>query len=92
MIDRKHEQGTHCTKIFADQLAENTQMPQNISALIVWPSPKDWDFHEKMLHWASVVRGRVFMTFFALQVSLLAAIQPIFMATFNGILFLLHTN
>ena len=32
------------------------------------------------------------MTFFALQVSLLAAIQPIFMTTFNGILFLPHTN
>ena len=32
------------------------QMPQNLSAQIVWPSSKVWDFDEKMLHWASVVR------------------------------------
>ena len=25
------------------------QMPQNLSAQIVWPSPKDWDFNEKRL-------------------------------------------
>ena len=33
------------------------QMPQNSSAQIVCPSPKGWDFEEKRLHWASVVRG-----------------------------------
>jgi hypothetical protein len=33
------------------------QMPQNLSAQIVCPSPNVWDFDEKRLHWASVVRG-----------------------------------
>ena len=33
------------------------QMPQNLSAQIVFPSPKVWDFDEKRLHWASVVHG-----------------------------------
>ena len=33
------------------------QMPPNLSAQIVYPSPKVWDFDEKRLHWASVVRG-----------------------------------
>ena len=33
------------------------QMPLNLSAQIVCPSPKVWDFDEKRLHWASVVRG-----------------------------------
>ena len=33
-------------------------MPQNLSAQIVCPSPKVWDFDEKRLHWASVVRGK----------------------------------
>ena len=32
------------------------QMPQNLSAQFVCPSPKVWDFDEKRLHWASVVR------------------------------------
>ena len=36
---------------------EIPQMPQNLSAQIVCPSPKVWDFYEKRLHWASVVRG-----------------------------------
>ena len=31
-------------------------MPQNLSAQIVCPSPIVWDFDEKRLHWASVVR------------------------------------
>jgi hypothetical protein len=34
-----------------------TQMPQNLSAQFVCPSPKVWDFDEKRLHWASVVHG-----------------------------------
>ena len=33
------------------------QMPQNLSAQFVCPSPKVWDFNEKRLHWASVLRG-----------------------------------
>ena len=33
------------------------QMPQNLSAQIVCPSPKVWDFDKKRLYWASVVRG-----------------------------------
>ena len=33
------------------------QMPQNLSAQFVCPSPKVLDFNEKMLHWASVVRN-----------------------------------
>ena len=32
------------------------QMPQNLFAQFVCPSPKVWDFNEKMLHWASVVQ------------------------------------
>ena len=42
----------------ADKSAENTQMPQNLSAQIVCPSPTVWDFDEKRLHWVSVVRGQ----------------------------------
>ena len=33
------------------------QMPQNLSAQFVCPSPIILDFNEKRLHWASVVRG-----------------------------------
>jgi hypothetical protein len=33
-------------------------MPQILSAHIVCPRPKVWDFDEKRLHWASVVRGK----------------------------------
>ena len=47
---------TVCTKMGADKFLENTQMPQNLSAQIVSQSPKVWDFDEKKLHWASVVR------------------------------------
>jgi hypothetical protein len=32
------------------------QMPQNLFAQFVCPSPKLLDFNEKILHWASVVR------------------------------------
>jgi hypothetical protein len=35
-----------------------SQMPQNLSAQFVCPSPKVLDFNEKRLHWASVVHGR----------------------------------
>ena len=40
----------------ADKLAENTPMPQNISAQFVRPSQEDWGFNEKRLHWESIVR------------------------------------
>ena len=36
--------------------AKNTPNVPNFSAQIVCPSPKVWDFDEKRLHWASVVR------------------------------------
>jgi hypothetical protein len=39
----------------ADSLAENTPIPQNLSAQFVCPSSKILDFNEKRLHWASVV-------------------------------------
>ena len=42
MINGKHGQGTHCNKIVADKLAENTP-----NAQIVCQSPKVWDFDEK---------------------------------------------
>ena len=32
------------------------QMPQNLSAQFVCPSPKVMDFNEKRLNWATVVR------------------------------------
>ena len=50
-------QGTQSTKMGADKLAENTPNAQNLSAQFVCPSPKVWDFNEKRLHWASVVRA-----------------------------------
>ena len=34
-----------------------SQMPHNLSAQFVCPCPKDCDFNEKRLHWASVVHG-----------------------------------
>ena len=36
-----------CTKMGADSSAEKTQMPQNLSAQFVCPSPKVLDFNEK---------------------------------------------
>ena len=36
------------------------QMSLNLSAQILCLSPKVWDFNEKWLHWASVVRGLQF--------------------------------
>ena len=35
------------------------QMPQNLFAQIVCPSPKNRDFKEKRLHWASLVCGQI---------------------------------
>ena len=34
------------------------QMPQNLSAQFVCPSPKFLDFKEKRIHWASIVHGQ----------------------------------
>jgi hypothetical protein len=47
----------HCTKMGANISVKKTQMPQNLSAQFVCPSPKVLDFNEKRLHWASVVRA-----------------------------------
>ena len=47
-MDRKHGQGTHCTKMGADSLVKIPQMPQNLSAQFVCPSPKVWDFRKKL--------------------------------------------
>ena len=44
-------QGTHSTKMGADNSAENTPNAPKLSVQIVCPSPKVWDFDEKMLHW-----------------------------------------
>ena len=41
------------TKMGADSLAENTPNAPKF----ICPSPKVWDFDEKRLHWASVIRG-----------------------------------
>ena len=43
------------------------QMPQNLSAQFVCPSPKVLDFNEKRLHWASVVRVKDEMRPFKLE-------------------------
>ena len=55
MINEKHGQGTHSTKIGADRLTENTKDAPEFMEFI--PSPKVLDFNEKRLHWASVVRA-----------------------------------
>jgi hypothetical protein len=34
------------------------QMPQNVSAQIVYPSPKVWDFNETRLHCVNTVRRK----------------------------------
>ena len=36
-----------------------SQMSLSLSARFFCPSPKVWDFDEKRLHWASVVRGSI---------------------------------
>ena len=57
MINEKHGQGTHSTKMGAYKSAENTPNAQNLSVQFICPSPKVWDFNEKRLFWAFVVRG-----------------------------------
>ena len=51
------DKGLTVPKLGADSLAENTQIPENLSAQFVCPSPKVLDFNEKRLHLASVVRA-----------------------------------
>ena len=41
----------------ADKSAENTPNVPNFICPNSSPSPKVWDFDEKRLHWASVVRA-----------------------------------
>ena len=43
---------THSTKMGADKSAERISNGPKL----ICPSPKVWDFDEKRLHWASVVR------------------------------------
>ena len=55
-INGKHGQGTHCTKMGAVSLAENTPNDPEF----IWPICQDClDIDEKRLHWASVVRGQI---------------------------------
>ena len=35
------------------------QMPRSLLVQVVCPSPKVWDFDEKRVHWASIVRELV---------------------------------
>ena len=39
------------------------QIPQNLSAQFVCPSPKVLDFNEKRLHWVSIVRAWCYSIF-----------------------------
>ena len=43
------------------------QIPQNLSVQIVCSSPKVWDFDEKRLQWASVVRVLKYGMYFIRQ-------------------------
>ena len=52
MNNGNHGKGTHCTKMGADSLAENTPHAPEF----VYPSPKVSNFDEKTLHWAFVIR------------------------------------
>ena len=50
------DKGLTVSKWVLINLPKVPQMPQNLSAQIVCPSPKVWYFDKKGLHWASVVR------------------------------------
>ena len=45
-------------------LINRTKIPQNLSARIIYPSPKLWDFDEKRLHCTSLVRDCIFLNYF----------------------------
>ena len=57
LINGKHGQGIHSTKIIADKSAKNTPNAHSLSAQIVCPIPKFWNFDEKRLYLESVVHG-----------------------------------
>ena len=57
MINGKHGQGLTVPKWVLINCLKIPQLPHNLFAQIVCPSPNVWDFDEKMLHWVSVVRG-----------------------------------
>ena len=59
MINGKHGQGIHCTKLGADSLAKNTLNAPEFICPICLPNPKVLDFNEKRFHWASVVRDSI---------------------------------
>ena len=50
-------QGTHCTKMGADTLAENTPNAPQIFGPICLPKPKSVGFSKRSSLWVSVVRG-----------------------------------
>ena len=58
LINGKHGQGTHSTKMGDDSSAKNTPNAPEF----VCPNPKVWDLNEKRLHWASVVRDPLYLT------------------------------
>ena len=51
------DKGLTVTKCLLINWRKIPQMPQNLSAQIVCPSPKDWEFDEKRLHWVFIVRA-----------------------------------
>ena len=59
---------------------KTTQMLQNLSAQIVGPRPKVWNFDEKKSHWVPVVNGFTNLTIQAVFIytTYLASIQKVF--------------
>ena len=57
----KMDKGLTVSKWVLINCPKKTKMPQKLSAQIVCPSPKVWDFDEKRLHWASVVRAFAYL-------------------------------
>ena len=47
------------------------QMPQNLLAQFVYPSPKVLDFNEKRLHWESVVRAHKYAVVCSRKIAIL---------------------
>ena len=58
MINGKHGQILTVPKWVLMNWPKIPKMPQNLSAQIVCPSPKFWNFDEKWLHWVSLVYAR----------------------------------
>ena len=56
MNNGKNGQGTHCTKVGADKLADHTTNAPKFIYQNRLSKPKLWDFDEKRLHWSFVVR------------------------------------